>query len=149
MKNNQFIVKSSYIYGIVGIIAILLLVLVIPLEVQRGEPRLFPNLYTAGLLIVSVIKLIGLLLNKRTENFKFNNKVFKYVGLNIIIYMAYIFLIQYIGFFTMSILFIIALMRVLGEDWKITIILCVVLPGSIYLLFTQILALYFPSGIFF
>ncbi|WP_087972403.1 tripartite tricarboxylate transporter TctB family protein [Oceanobacillus rekensis] len=149
MNNNYFKIKDSYIYGLVVLLGLLLLIIVIPMQIQSGEPRLMPYLYAAGLLIVGLYKFISFLFNKESEYLKFNKTVIKYVGLNILIYTAYIFLIQHIGFFIMSIIFIVALLRVLGEGWKITIILSVVLPASIYLLFTQILALYFPSGILF
>ncbi|RKQ35739.1 tripartite tricarboxylate transporter TctB family protein [Oceanobacillus halophilus] len=147
--NNYFKIKETHIYGLIALFGLLLVLVLIPMEIQSGEPRLMPYVYAAGLLIVSMFKFVSLFFNKKTEFFKFNRKVFKYVGLNILIYTAYIFLIQKIGFFVMSILFIIALLRVLGEGWKITLTLSVMLPASIYILFTQILALYFPSGILF
>ncbi|WP_010530153.1 tripartite tricarboxylate transporter TctB family protein [Lentibacillus jeotgali] len=147
MDSNYFKVKEIYIYGLVVLLGLLLILVVIPMEVQKGEPRLFPFIYTTGLLIVGIANLFILAFNKNSNHFKFNKKIIKYVGLNILIYTAYIFLIQYVGFFALSVLFIIIQMRVLGEGWKMSIIISVVLPLSIYLLFTEILALYFPSGV--
>lgn len=147
--NNKIIVKDTYIFLFLVVISLLFLVTIIPAQVQSGNPRMFPYLYTIGLLIVSVTMVINSIARKQTKSFQFDKTIFKWVGFNILIFFSYIFLIQKIGFFVMSILFIIALMRFLGEGWIISILLSVILPGSIYLLFTKVLVLYFPSGVLF
>ncbi|WP_227935322.1 tripartite tricarboxylate transporter TctB family protein [Alkalihalobacillus deserti] len=147
--DKKIVVKDTYIFLFIAVISLLFLVTIIPKEVQSGNPRLFPNLYAIGLFLVSLIMIIHMVVKKQSKSFYFDKTIFKWVGVNILIFFFYIFLIQYIGFFIMSIMFIIVMMRFLGEGWIISIILCVVLPGSIYFLFTKVLVLYFPSGILF
>ncbi|WP_160112411.1 tripartite tricarboxylate transporter TctB family protein [Salicibibacter kimchii] len=149
MDKSDISVKETYYYGFITLLGLLLIFVLIPLGVQSGEPRLFPYIYSAALVVVGGGKLVHMMITKQTEQYHFNRKVLKYVGLSILLFFVYAFLVQYIGFFIMSILFILAFLLYLGESWKLAIVLCLVLPGSIYLLFTRLLNLYFPSGIMF
>ncbi|WP_077211746.1 tripartite tricarboxylate transporter TctB family protein [Bacillus dakarensis] len=149
MEKSNFVVKEVYVYGFITILSVLMIFLIIPTGIQSGQPRLFPYIYSVALLLVGVISLIRIFVKKQSEQYQFNKKVSKFVGYSILIYFVYSLSIQYIGFFVMSILFILVLMRSLGEGWKIAILLSVILPSCIYLLFTKVLALYFPAGVLF
>ncbi len=148
MEKN-LVVKEIHYYGFVVLLGMLLVFVLIPLGIQDGEPRLFPYIYSIGLIVVAGFKLLNIFLTKKGKIFKFGISVLKYVALSFFIYFVYSFLIQYVGFFAASALFILFFSRYLGESWKLSLILCIALPASIYVLFTRLLSLYFPEGIIF
>ncbi len=149
MKEENFVFKESYYYVMIVVFSLLLIFVLIPSGIQKGDPRLFPYIYSISLFILAIFKLLSIFTKKERTNYQFHKATFMYVGLSILAYFIYSVTVQHVGFFVMSFIFILVIVRFLGESWRLSIILSVALPGSIYFIFTKLLSLYFPSGILF
>lgn len=149
MKSEKITFKDNYFYLFVIIVSLLFIAIIIPNEVQSGKPRIFPYAYTFIIFLTATVTFIKNIIMKTSKEYTFNKKVVKFVGIALFIYLIYTAFIEYVGYFAMSILFMVVLLRYLGESWRTTIILSIVIPGSIYLIFTRLLLLYFPEGILF
>ncbi|MTD30623.1 tripartite tricarboxylate transporter TctB family protein [Planomicrobium sp. YIM 101495] len=125
------------------------------------DPGSFPTLIAALLTFLSLILIIGKVveLRKRKPATKPKKSLkefyteYRLVLLTVLLFIVYIFLMQFIGFVVTTILFIIGAGVLIGSRKKKDLIIissvAVIVTLSTYFFFENVLYIRFPSGIFF
>lgn len=139
--------RERYIYLSLIVLCFIILY-IIPAQVQEGESQIVPYISVGTTLLVSIICFIRCLRNKEIV-IKFPRKVLFMLVMLVFIYGVYIFIIETIGYFLLSIIFIALMMWLLKVKSIVKIILISTLvPLGVYLVLGELLNLRFPSGLF-
>lgn len=112
-------------------------------------PAFFPRLICIILFLIALILLIFSIKNKNYSKIKDKNQNLKYSVITIIFFIAYVFLIEKLGYLTSTIMFMISIIFLLkSKSLLINIIFSVVFSSVIYLLFSKGFNVSLPEGIF-
>ena len=122
---------------------------VFEMDKYRLGPAFFPRLICIILFLISLILLIFSIKNKNYSKIKDKNQNLKYSVITIIFFIAYVFLIEKLGYLTSTIMFMISIIFLLkSKSLLINIIFSVVFSSVIYLLFSKGFNVSLPEGIF-
>ena len=112
-------------------------------------PAFFPRFICIILFLIALILLIFSIKNKNFSKIKDKSSNLKYSVVTIILFIIYIFLIERLGYFTSTIMFMISIIFLLkSKSLLINIIFSVVFSSVIYLLFSKGFNVSLPEGIF-
>jgi len=113
-------------------------------------PKIFPIFASSMLIICS----IGKFLTSRTESKPFCDKEgWKTVALILLSFAVYVFLLGVIGYLISTPILLVVLVKLLGRGRKINYvragIFALLTTGSVYALFTMVMNVMLPAGMFF
>lgn len=140
--------RERYLYVFLIFLSILACVWIIPTQVQEGQPRVLPYLTVLVILLCSLVSLFNCLRGKKEVEVTFPKSVFYSLALGIFLYGLYIFLLNYIGYFSLTIIFILLIYWHIKLRKPLQIFsVAIIVPFCIYLLLSLALGLSFPSGL--
>jgi hypothetical protein len=138
--------RERYVY-LCMIVFCLILFLIIPSQLQEGGPRIAP--YTAlGIIGLTSIICFFRCIRGEEKIITFPKKVLSILGLIILLYGTYIFAIDVVGYFVLSVFFIALVLWILKVTKVKILLISTLVPLFIYLLLGELLNLQFPSGLF-
>ena len=113
-------------------------------------PNFFPQVVSAILFLASISLIIRALKGYSLKNFEsINRDGFIRTSVTLAIAIAYLFLMQYIGFYLSTAIFLFATMKYLGlENYLVTFIVSVCVASIVYGIFRIFLKIPLPEGIF-
>jgi hypothetical protein len=139
--------KERYLHIFLIIISSLLYFWIIPSQVQEGESRVLPYLCTGIILLCSVACLVKVFRGKEEVTITFPRATIINLTLGILFYGLYIFLIEYIGYFSITFVFIMLIFWHIKVRKPLQIILiAIIVPLAIYLLMSVGLNVVFPTS---
>lgn len=139
--------RERYIYIFLILISIVC-ILLIPSQIGEGMPRLFPYITLSVVGLCSVMSLINCLKGKEVV-VSFPKNALLNIALGILIFIIYIFSIEYLGYYFVSAIFIVvSLFHFKIKRLRLNLILAITVPLVIYFLLDYLLGLKMPSGWF-
>lgn len=145
MSKQNLYWKERYVY-IVLIILSILVFLITPKQVQEGASRWVPYFSISIVLIGSITCLINCF-RKREKILSFPKAPFLMLLTGVLLYCLYVFLINFVGFYSLSVIFIALILYLFKKrNVKTMILTSVITPFVLYLLLEQLLGLSLPSG---
>ncbi|QQK80422.1 tripartite tricarboxylate transporter TctB family protein [Salicibibacter cibi] len=146
MSEGNIYWRERYIYIFLIIISLLVL-FIIPQQIEEGAPRALPYFSISIVLICSIGGLANCF-RKKEVVISFSKSLLLKLGSGIFLYFLYVFLIEYIGYYILSVIFIVlALYLFKTRNIKTMIFSGVIIPLMLYLLLEQLLGLFMPTGI--
>ena len=142
-------VKKNNTDVTIGIVIIIFSVLMmLPTRDMPDGAELFPRIILTCFIILGCLNIIaGLKKGKVIRNQKNN---IKNILITITAVLAYVLMIQFIGFFVSTVLFIVGFLYCFGQKKKSVIIFCIIgVCLFVYLLFIMQLNLTLPKGLLF
>lgn len=113
-------------------------------------PNFFPQVASALLLLASLSLIVQALRGNSLKNFETINKEgFIRTTVTLVIAIAYLFLMQYIGFYLSTVIFLFVTMKYLGlTNYLVTFIVSLVVGTIVYGIFRIFLKIPLPEGLF-
>jgi len=128
---------------------IVILFFVIPDQVAGRRESTFPKFTTIWILISSFILIIQswkVVPNKISSEVLDKNTIIRFISI-VFIFLICILLIDFLGFFIPTFLFLVITMSILGiRDWRVLILVPLVLLLSIHFLIEKLLVFPLPKG---
>lgn len=128
---------------------IVILFFVIPAQVAGRRESTFPRFATIWILISSFILIVQswkVVPNKISSEVLDKKTIFQFIAI-VFIFLICILAIDFLGFFIPTFLFLVITMSVLGvRDWRLLILIPLVLLLSIYFLIEKLLVFPLPKG---
>jgi hypothetical protein len=141
-----FIWRERYVYVVLAFLSLVFLFWVIPWQVEDGSPSIVPYLSVTLILICSLVCLLKCLRGQE-QTIEFPKATLFNLGLGFVFYLVYIYLIEHVGYYSLSILCIALLMWHLKvRNWRSILGVSVLVPLGIYIILGYFLNLSFPTG---
>lgn len=136
--------KERYVYILLISVSILVFFMV-PSQVGEGEPRWIPYSSMVIILLCSIVCLIRCFRTKEII-VSIPKSTFFIWSLGVVLYGAYIYLIDIFGFYGLTFIFLMVLIFMLkNENKKVVFLTSILTPLVLYLLLEQLLGLNLPS----
>lgn len=137
----------------IGIIILVFCVVIwffiIPAQVAGIRESIFPRFITVWILISSLFLIVQNWKNpsKKISHELLDKKtIIRFIAI-LFVFLIYILIIDFLGFFIPTFLFLVIIMLVLGvRDWKLLILIPFILLLSIHLLIEKLLVFPLPKG---
>lgn len=134
---------------IILIFCIVIWFFVIPAQITGRRESIFPRFTTIWILISSLFLIAQSWKNppkKISPELLGKGKIIRFIAI-VFIFLIYILIIDFLGFFIPTFLFLVITMSVLGiRDWRLLILIPLVLLLSIHFLIEKLLVFPLPKG---
>lgn len=147
---NWFKMNSNQKIGLILLIfCIVIWFFIIPAQVAGVRESIFPRFITVWILISSLFLIAQSWKNppkKISHELLDKDTIIRFIAI-LFMFLIYILIIDFLGFFIPTFLFLVIIMLVLGvRDWKLLILIPFILLLSIHLLIEKLLVFPLPRG---